>query len=126
MSFCYPLRNYCFPAKFRHPKITPTLTRDIDKVRHSLSTEIAYTSILLAISVTFPFLPVLGGIIPQNAEEVNSVESTKTQILDLATSLTYDQDSFIGKRGGIPTKGATFLAQLALSYGGFHTGTQNP
>lgn len=52
--FITPLINYCLSTKFQHRKITRVLTHDIGRVRRSLVTEIAYTSILLAISVTLP------------------------------------------------------------------------
>ena len=96
MSFCYPAKKLLLFCQVPTSQNYPYPNTRYRHVTHSLETEIAYTSILLAISATFPFL---------------------TRILDLAAALTYDQDSFMGKMNGIPTKGATFLAQLPLAYG---------
>ena len=114
-----PPKKILFSANPQHPKITTILTDDIGHVMHSLRAGITYNSSLLTISVTSPYLPAVGEILPRKVDEVHSVESTKTQILDLATALSYAQDSFMGKIGGIPMKGATFLTQLAISHGVF-------
>ena len=104
--FITTVRNYCFSGNPRHPKITPILIHDIDHERHFFEAGIAYNSTLLSISVTFRFIPAFGEILPRKVEEVHSVDSIKTHIIDLATVLTYAQDSFMGGSAEFTQKGS--------------------
>ena len=86
--FIIPFQNYCSLENFQHPKITQILSQDLNRAPKTLASEIAYEPFLLAISITFSFLPAFGGTLPQTAEEVSSPESKKDSDPNTSGSLS--------------------------------------
>ena len=103
--FIIPFRNYCSSERFQHPKITPILGQDINRAPSTSASEIAYEPFLLAISITFSFLPAFGGTLPQCVEEVYSPESKKDSSLIISRSLSSIPRSFHRGDQRLPDEG---------------------